>query len=361
MKKTTLLVTAVAVIVLSAVAADAQTLVDLGVDSIVSDMSDDGQVVVGTLGLGGGAFRWTPGGGIEILANGGDPYISGDGTVIGGTTDVGGLKVAARWSFGGGWQPLGDIPGAAPCGDSSSSVWAVDGDGSHIVGLAWLGCTAAHAFSWDAINGMVDLGSLDGGSSRANGVSANGRVVVGWDEAPSGYWRGTRWVDGVESLFDTTDSPGDAWAVNSDGSVIAGAYFGPAGEEAYRWTDSSGVQSIGGISGSNFSCQGSALSEDGNLIVGICGFGFAREGFAWTPQGGIVNINTFMADLGVTDLTGWFLDTPMSVSPDKRFVAGWGVGPGGLQGWLIDLNDTLPFFNDGFEAGDADSWSSTTP
>lgn len=337
--------------------AEAQTLIDLGVDSIVYGMSDDGQVVVGTLGLGGPAFKWTPGGGVVSLPDGTDPYVSGDGTVIAGTTGDNGFDVAAIWMDGGGWQPLDPLPGGAPCGNLLSSVWAVNGDGSAIVGLAWLGCADAHAFRWDSINGMVDLGSLGGNSSRANGISSDGSTVVGWDEDPStGFWRGARWVNGAESLLDPVDSVGDAWGANSNGSVIVGAFAGSVGDEAYRWTEASGIQPIGVLPGTQYNGYAIDLSEDGNLIIGYCGVGFDRRGFAWTPDGGMGYLKDFLTNLGVTGLDGWFLDTPMAVSPDKRFVSGWGFGPLGLQGWLIDLDNLLPIFNDGFEAGDTASW-----
>ena len=339
---------------------EAQVFIDLGAGSVVYGMSDDGQVVVGTIGLGGPAFKWTPGGGIETLTEGSDPYVSGDGMVIAGSTNVGGIDMAAVWVNGSGWQPLDPLPGGAPCGNLLSSVWAVSGDGSAIVGLAWLGCADAHAFKWDSINGMVDLGSLDGGSSRANGVSANGSTVVGWDESSTGFWRGARWVDGAESLLDPIDSVGDAWGANSGGSVIVGAFAGPTNDEAYRWTEAGGIQPIGVLPGTQYKGYAIDLSEDGNLIIGYCGFGFDRRGFAWTPAGGMGYIEDFLTNLGVTIPANWILDTPQAVSPDKNFISGWGLGPGGIRGWLVDLNDELPMFNDGFESGDTASWARTT-
>jgi uncharacterized membrane protein len=52
--------------------------------------------------------------------------------------------------------------------------------------LGWGGCSAT-AFRWDATNGMVvSLGSLDGGASRADDVSADGSVTVGCTTRPTG-------------------------------------------------------------------------------------------------------------------------------------------------------------------------------
>jgi uncharacterized membrane protein len=43
---------------------------------------------------------------------------------------------------------------------------------------------------WDEAGGMVDLGSIVAGrSSRANAISANGSVIVGWQDEPTGTKR----------------------------------------------------------------------------------------------------------------------------------------------------------------------------
>ncbi len=337
--------------------AGGQPIVDLGANVIVYDMSDDGQVIVGTLGFQGPAFRWTPDGGIENIG-GSDPYVSGDGSVIAGTLLDNGIDTAAIWTGGTNWQPLDPLPGGAACGDLLSSTWAVNWDGSVIVGLAWQGCADAQAFRWDSTNGMADLGSL-GGNSRANGVSSDGRTVVGWDENPStGAWRGARWVDGVESLLSPGVFVGDAWDTNSDGSVIVGAGAGPMAEQAYRWTEMNGVQPIGVLGGPGWSALAGTLSEDGNLILGFSTLFPSRQGFAWTPEDGMVGLEDYLTALGVEGLASWSLDTPIAVTPDKRFITGWGPGPsGGVHGFLVNLERSI--FADGFESGDTSAWEVT--
>ena len=52
------------------------------------------------------------------------------------------------------------------------------------MGLAWVTSGKAHGFRWDAQRGMTDLGSLQKMSSRVNAVSADGNVIVGWDDNP---------------------------------------------------------------------------------------------------------------------------------------------------------------------------------
>jgi glyceraldehyde-3-phosphate dehydrogenase/erythrose-4-phosphate dehydrogenase len=47
--------------------------------------------------------------------------------------------------------------------------------------------TLARAFRWEESTGMVDLGStVPGRSSRADGVSGDGRIVVGFQESALG-------------------------------------------------------------------------------------------------------------------------------------------------------------------------------
>jgi len=54
-------------------------------------------------------------------------------------------------------------------------------DASAVVGLAWITAGQAHAFKWTPGGGMQDLGAFNANrSSRANGVSEDGNVVVGW-------------------------------------------------------------------------------------------------------------------------------------------------------------------------------------
>src|SRR5215831_11567986 len=154
----------------------------------LSGMSADGTVAVGVRSNFGPVFRWTASGGVvNIGAVGFTAAISRDGkTIVSDAGDANDITSAAIWQGGTDWKLLGGLPNAQTCDKSLSSAWHVSGDGSVIVGLAWLGCTA-HAFRWDAANGMVDLGSLQGHDSRANAVSADGNVVGGWDEDPYAY------------------------------------------------------------------------------------------------------------------------------------------------------------------------------
>lgn len=90
----------------------------------------------------------------------------------------------------------------------------------------------AIAFSASALADVwfTGLGDLPQGrtATGATGVSADGRVVVGWGSPfsqPGPNYRAVRWEGGV--LTDLGDLPGGqmngfAWAISGDGNVIAG-------------------------------------------------------------------------------------------------------------------------------------------
>ena len=76
---------------------------------------------------------------------------------------------------------------------------------------------------------MVDLGTMNPGlSTRANGISGDGRVIVGWQDTGGGR-RGARWIDGAQTLFTGPSGIiGEAQAANRDGSVVVGQSGLPA-------------------------------------------------------------------------------------------------------------------------------------
>src|ERR1019366_1164470 len=93
---------------------------------------------------------------------------------------------------------------------------------------------------------MVVLGYLPGGTySSANGISADGSVIVGASGSAS-FEEAFRWTAGsgmvgLGHLPGTTNS--SAAAVSADGSVVVGTSYPASGNQAFRWTAGSGMQS----------------------------------------------------------------------------------------------------------------------
>lgn len=165
----------------------------------------DGSVVVGAAkgsyqGFPGPyyqAVQWTASGGltsIGILPNVDASWgfaVSGDGTVIGGTSGLVNSILnpsqdpgqAFRWTKTFGMTAQGFLPGT-----TKSSFTGANTDGSIMVGFANNGFQSSEqAFRWGNLSGMVGLGQLSSaGWSHAYGVSADGNTVVGASTYPGG-------------------------------------------------------------------------------------------------------------------------------------------------------------------------------
>ncbi len=313
---------------------------DLGLNLFPDGCTPDGDTVVGTSTSTGQAFLWTASGGVELIGGLEGSGITDDGQTVVGTIDDGGLQTAARWNRVDGWTSLGLVPGGASCDAFLSSAWGVDGDGSAIVGLGWVPGCRAHAIAWEESTGWVDLGStVADRSSRANNVSADGTVIVGWQDASDGFRQGAIWVDGVQTLLvDASSIPvGEAQAATPDGSVVVGG--STATSDAYRWIGGSAVESIGGLAGFNWRSSATDVSDDGSVIVGWSGFGGDRAAFIWIEGAGLQRLDDYLAAEGITGAEGWTLATATGVSADGRVIVGWGFDPSfAIRGFRVDLD-----------------------
>ncbi|MBS1705656.1 MAG: hypothetical protein JST40_07260 [Armatimonadetes bacterium] len=166
--------------------------------SIATGVSNDGTVIGGysRTGQGTEGFKWTQAGGLESIGSldsaNRECYVntvSGDGLVFAGSSRKDGHLEAFRYTDGV-MVALGDLPG----GLTQSSANAVSNHGSVIVGSGRTDA-GAEAFYWTSEFGMERLADvlkssgadLSGWSLRdALGVSADGRVVVGWGQSLAG-------------------------------------------------------------------------------------------------------------------------------------------------------------------------------
>lgn len=206
------------------------------------EASFDGSVVVGRQDFPSNdnqAYRWTADSGVVLLGDlpGGDleslaSDVSDDGSVVVGFSVSDSGIEAFRWTANTGMVGLGDLPG----GRFDSEARAISADGSVIVGF---GATEAsgfgeEAFRWTQETGMVSLGDLPGGDfeSLALDVSADGSVVVGSSRSDAGE-EATIWdqTHGLRSLTEVLTQAGvdlggwrllDARGVSADGRTIIG-------------------------------------------------------------------------------------------------------------------------------------------
>ncbi len=223
-KLTFVLALALSMLAFGAGAQENAVLIELPPARLPRDISSNAMVVGGLRS--GGGFYWLPTTGVIYVGGQTAEAVSRGGETIAGIAyDARNVTQAAIWQRAAEWRLLGSVvPNAVPCDDLLSSTYDTSDDGKVIVGLAWNGCNFARAFRWEESTGMVDLGStVAQRSSRANGVSGDGRVVVGWQEvqpvrgtARDGLTASRNFSRGRRSII------GEAHAANRDGSVIVG-------------------------------------------------------------------------------------------------------------------------------------------
>ena len=218
--------------------------------SFATSVSADGAVVAGNSYLSGNiiqhAFRWTSADGMIDLGtlggtNSNASAVSGDGTAVVGSGYLAGDTAyhAFRWTSAGGMADLGTL------GGTISSPNALSADGTVVVGNSYLsGNIIQHAFRWTLAGSMADLGTLGGTQSFAGAVSADGAVVVGMSTlSGTAATRAFRWTaaTGMRSVQDLLTASGvdvSGWnliaagGISADGKVIVG--FGSDGSGTYN-------------------------------------------------------------------------------------------------------------------------------
>ena len=219
---------------------------DIGTDppeflsGYADDVSANGSAVVGLLGF---ADRWTEAGGFEDLGDFTARGVSGDGLVVVGYKRFGSYNRAVRWTPAGGLHELGTVGGTESFGD------AVSADGSVVVGQSRDRDGFWKAIRWTQSQGMQDLGTMGGPMSAAYDVSSDGTVVVGTSLINSGSTshRAFRWTtrkqmqDLRQLLLDAGVTEIQNWilsaatGVSADGRMIVGYGFSPEKQwEAFR-------------------------------------------------------------------------------------------------------------------------------
>lgn len=306
--------------------------------SKASAISADGLVIVGDSIVkhdNWRAFRWTAAGGMVGLGTLPKPWsiagsssaddVSGDGSVIIGGSDGFPVGGSFRWT-----QASGMVPLTAEQG--SNNVEAISNDGAVIVGD---NISTGIAFRWTSSDGFVELGDLPGGPvrSQANGVSADGSVVVGGSTVSDRFiFEAFRWTaaDGMVGLGDIPSMGigSIANAVSDDGSVVVGAGNLTLGaREAFRWTAATGMVGLGDLPGGGFDSEALAVSADGAVIVGT-GHNWDSTGnntadaFIWTQGGGMQRLFDVLVAQGVGELDGWKLLDATGVSADGTAIVG---------------------------------------
>ncbi len=246
--------------------------------------------------------------GLDQAGNWAAYAISADGNFAAGYSDGNAtLGRAVRWDLralpGGGTGAdtildLGSFLGEHDGGSSASDISA---DGRVVVGMASDDFGFNKAFRWvegsttgDADNvQMHNLGALGHdplNQSRANAVTRDGAIVVGWSEANVAQRLAFRWTEngGMESVHQWLARNGvdtatdqyltDATAISDDGTVVAGVMVLPDGaERAY-------IARVDGVAGPGGGLMD--VAEYNATLYGAAGIANAGEFLTWLPMNG---------------------------------------------------------------------------
>lgn len=321
---------------------------DVGYDAQVMGISNDGSAVGNVAGV--EHFLWTQSEGGRLIGttseNGvaGNTNISADGVFISATVVE---PITNRETVGIYIPSLGEewlyLPGFTPEGEAA--VFGMSSGADFNVGLAWVNAGTTHAAVWEGPGTPTDLGStVSGRSSRANAVSSDGSVIVGWQDTSQGIRQAAVWRNHQqEILTDENGEPlGEALAVSGDGKTITGF---TADGGAYIWNETDGIIYYN-HSNEDYINSISAISEDGKTAVGFSYSPFVGillgEGFIWFKDSGFHNLDDYIADLGFDDL-GLTFSVVTALSPNGAFIGGLGADFDEMEtkGFVIDISSVL--------------------
>lgn len=231
-----------------------------------------------------------------------------------------------------GFQGLGflsDNPG-----EQTSKANGVSSDGSVVVGISG----TASAFMWE--NGlMTDLGSpypdAEYSGGEATSASADGSVIVGTGLDFISATEAFRWENGqMVGLGDLIGDPDSSWGiyshatgVSADGSVIVGysQSINPEGTDAFRWENGTMI-GLGDLLSepSIVYSQATGVSADGSIVVGYCGAEFGNEAFRWEDDT-MVGLGNLLSLPGAVD------SYAAGISADGSVIVGHCMSEEGIQ------------------------------
>lgn len=309
-------------------------------------LPDSGNVVVQ---IGGTA----PGNGI-----GGQARFSLDGNLISGTSiGTDGAEMSTYNRSSNQWTTRGSFGFVVD--NSVGGGYAISGDGNTVVGNAWAdtagGMAYTHAIASNLSDGIIDLGTLFAGkSTRANAISHNGNVIVGWQDF-NGPWKSAVWrknpgggyfpneyilLDPNGSSSDEFNQMGECTAVSGDGTWIGGYGDYANNYQPWIWSQDSGVVNLGSFPnvGNGFV---SGMSADGSTVIGWFDgqlFGDPQTPFIWSFSTGLLDLNSYLHSELNYPIDEYQLYTADCISPDGHFISGYGVNTNSFTYFVYRLS-----------------------
>ncbi len=301
------------------------------VEGGLNGISDNGLIACGYDAANGQGFYWTETGGKVYLGVSEAFGVSNDTTIAGrfldpNTITNGNPTWVAGYYKNGVWTKLSGIPGIDPLDEQSyTHAYSINADGTRITGMVWEPGYKVEACNWSIPDtGIGLLGRTNNGSSRADDISNDGSMIVGWnggldnnpDRTPY-YWDPAPHFMGS---FDPNWDGGECNGISPDGNILVGISAG----FAFRYTQAQGMQMI--VDPVIYS-WGSWCSDVSNtdVIVGHLDEGFfTYRSFIKLPQWSeVTETRSYLLDtLQVTGYDDWYFLFTTGISADGEVTVG---------------------------------------
>jgi probable HAF family extracellular repeat protein len=143
------------------------------------------------------------------------------------------------------------------------------------------------ALRWTRSSGAAPLATL-GANSQSLAVSADGSLLVGWTQDTTGMWRAAKWgADGSLTVLGTLGgNESAAYGVSADGAVIVGwADDATNRRAAVRWQADGTVDDLGVPTGFTMSWATGASADGSTLAANAYADRFRWRAFRWRSSG----------------------------------------------------------------------------
>ncbi|MBP2550694.1 putative HAF family extracellular repeat protein [Neorhizobium galegae] len=303
-------------------------------NNVSGHMSNDGKTVVGeyhdTEQDKYYVFSWTAEGGVvtsEASNSASVTGVSDNGIMVGSYYKMqDSVSVMVASTLVGGVRT--DAPTAS--GYYATQGLAISRDGSTVAGslLRTDGDYSFHAMIWDLANNQVtDIDPQFYVQSEASLVSGNGTVVAGRGVDDNSWSHVFRWtsVGGMQDIGSLAQNANIYLsAMSDDGDVlVGGATLSDGHIHAYRYVASAATDKLTdlGVVNGGIESWAADVSADGRYVVGSSQTAdYLTHGFRWSQETGMVSIEAWLAESGVT--ADYTTATADFVSDDGSVVIG---------------------------------------
>lgn len=283
------------------------------------------------------AYKWENGSMINLTPNETSSYgsiasdINNFGQVVGKFPSTSGQIPDGHTKAGHAfiWDEITGLQDLGVLGGYFSSASGIN-DKGQVVGTTNINEGGSHAFIWDSTNGMKDIGTF-GGNSEANSINAKAEVVGGsydvnsiphafiWDE-----------TNGMRQLSNSLGNAGSALDINNYSQVV-GVYEHPdiSGTRGFVWDSRNGMMDIGTLA------DGPTVARSINDFGEIVG---ASRLEAVDSSHAILYKNHVLYDLNylIPQNTGWVLEDAYDINSVGQIVGYGSLNGKEPRGYILD-------------------------